>query len=320
MENDNPSILNDNERRALRFLSSVLIEIRQACRGPVTPEVVRLIYDLAGAVHEVASRTTVLEQKDLQCLIDAGIDKAQEAHTAFKKHKECPAWTEHVRMAGAHHDGGSSPVFAVALAFTKWLLATFVYACLAPWLLLALFAFLLSLVSSPGSMRELITDLATADSAAWRQGADAWHGIAVSCFVAVLALRLIGSPFVKSLGRRVRWQMADRWRMADWVDSHIPHRQRNRVWVIALGSLIVGTVALVLFAARTDNIPALNAAKTGIWQARKEPPAAMPLHFGSSAALSLPDGRVVSGDAAVSVLPSGEYVVRFQAPEHPLTR
>ena len=37
----------------------------------------------------------------------------------------------------------------------------------------------------------------------------------------------------------------------------------------------------------------------------------------SSAALRLLDGRVVSGDAAVSVLPSGKYVVRFQAPEHP---
>ena len=201
--------------------------------------------------------------------------------------------------------------FGAALAFTRWLLTTLVYAYLAPWILLGLFASLLSLVPSAGSMREFITDLATADSEAWRQGADAWHGIAVLCFVVVLVIRIIGSPFVKSLGGRARK------RIADWVHTRIPDRQRNRVWAIGFGSLIAGAAGLVLLAARTHNTPALNGAKTGIGQARREPPA-MPTHLGSGAALRLLDGRVVSGSAAVSVLPSGEYVVRFQAPpEHP---
>jgi hypothetical protein len=101
--------------------------------------------------------------------------------------------------------------------------------------------------------------------------------------------------------------------MADWAHTRVPDRQRKRVRLIALGSLIPGTVTLVLLAARTDNTPAHQAK---VEQERRKLQA-QPIHFGSSAALRLLDGRVVSGDAAVSVLPSGEYVVRFLAPEQP---
>jgi hypothetical protein len=117
VQQSNPPILNDNERDALRLVSRVLVDIRLACRGPVTPKVVRLIHDLADAVHnipDVACRKTLQEHNDLKFLMDAGIRRVQETYAAFEQQHPSPGDPELPLALASEWQTGRTPVYRTA--------------------------------------------------------------------------------------------------------------------------------------------------------------------------------------------------------------
>ncbi|WP_186191211.1 hypothetical protein [Burkholderia gladioli] len=183
-----------------------------------------------------------------------------------------------------------------------WTLSTVGIGMAVPWLVATLILACFALCGGAVAVQQTLASLATVDGLQWRTGVPVlWTGLTWLSVVIVFAYRITHTRWVKDAVDRMAT------RAGAWIEN------RSRALYVHLGGTpndagrhsiaLVGTLALVLIAGWLWLLNAHNPSRRKV-EPLDRPPV-------SSAALVMPSGSVVSGNARIDQVSEGVYRVTF---------